>query len=107
MDRKPEPILTILRRYVVPALGCTEPVSVALAAAAARRALGSDPERMTLTLDRYILRNAIAVGVPGTNSRGVAIAAALGAFAGDPDRALMVIEGAQLQRHPARAVVRE
>ena len=94
MDRKLEAILAILTRYVVPALGCTEPVSVALAAAAARRALQSDPERMTLTLDRYILRNAIAVGVPGTGSRGVAIAAALGAFAGDPDRALMVIEGA-------------
>jgi len=94
MDRKSKTILTILRRYVVPALGCTEPVSVALASAAASRALGTPPEKMTLTLDRYIMRNAIAVGVPGTNSRGVAVAAALGAFAGDPDKALMVIEGA-------------
>lgn len=87
-------ILAILKRYVVPALGCTEPVSVALASAAAARALGVPPERITLTLDRYILRNAIAVGIPGTGSRGVAVAAALGAFAGDPERALMVIEGA-------------
>jgi L-cysteine desulfidase len=94
MDPRDDTILTILKRYVVPALGCTEPVSVALAAAAASRALGENPERMTLTLDRYILRNAIAVGVPGTGSRGVSVAAALGAFAGDPDRALMVIEGA-------------
>jgi L-cysteine desulfidase len=94
MIKQHDAILTILRRYVVPALGCTEPVSVALAAAAAARALGREPERITLTLDRYILRNAIAVGIPGTGSRGVAVAAALGAFAGDPNRALMVIEGA-------------
>jgi L-cysteine desulfidase len=93
MDKKNDTILAILKRYVVPALGCTEPVSVALASAAAARALGAAPERITLTLDRYILRNAIAVGVPGTGSRGVAVAAALGAFAGNPDRALMVIEG--------------
>ncbi len=94
MTKQHDAILAILHRYVVPALGCTEPVSVALAAAAAARALGKEPERITLTLDRYILRNAIAVGIPGTGSRGVAVAAALGAFAGDPDRALMVIEGA-------------
>ncbi len=102
MTKQHDAILAILKRYVVPALGCTEPVSVALAAAAASRALGAGPERMTLTLDRYILRNAIAVGVPGTGSRGVAVAAALGAFAGDPDRALMVIEGADA-RDVARA----
>jgi L-cysteine desulfidase len=102
MKPKDSLILTILERYVVPALGCTEPVSIALAAAAASRALGCEPEHMTLTLDRYILRNAIAVGVPGTDSRGVAVAAALGAFAGDPDRALMVIEGAD-PRDVARA----
>ncbi|MBN2224035.1 MAG: serine dehydratase subunit alpha family protein [Deltaproteobacteria bacterium] len=102
MTKTDDSILTILKRYVVPALGCTEPVSIALAAAAAARALGCPPESMTLTLDRYILRNAIAVGVPGTDSRGVAVAAALGAFAGDPDRALMVIEGAD-PRDVARA----
>lgn len=101
-------ILAVLKRYVVPALGCTEPVSVALASAAATRALGAPLERIALTLDRYILRNAIAVGVPGTGSRGVAVAAALGAFAGDPDRALMVIEGAaagDIER--ARSFVKE
>jgi L-cysteine desulfidase len=108
MTKQHDAILAILKRYVVPALGCTEPVSVALASAAAARALGAPPEHISLTLDRYILRNAIAVGVPGTGSRGVAVASALGAFAGDPDRALMVIEGASpADIRRARAFVEE
>jgi len=84
-------ILETLRRYVVPALGCTEPVAVALAAARAVRILEAEPERITVTLDRNMLRNAFAVGIPGTGERGVKIAAALGAFGGDPDRGLMAI----------------
>lgn len=83
--------LETLRRYVVPALGCTEPVAVALAAARAARILEAEPDRITVTLDRNMLRNAFAVGIPGTGERGVKIAAALGAFGGDPDRGLMVI----------------
>lgn len=84
-------ILETLRRYVVPALGCTEPVAVALAAARAVRILEAEPERITVTLDRNMLRNAFAVGIPGTGEQGVKIAAALGAFGGDPDRGLMAI----------------
>ena len=84
-------ILETLRRYVVPALGCTEPVAVALAAARAARVLEAEPDRITVTLDRDMFRNAFAVGIPGTGERGVRIAAALGAFGGDPDRGLMVI----------------
>ncbi|MBN1881208.1 MAG: serine dehydratase subunit alpha family protein [Deltaproteobacteria bacterium] len=84
-------ILETLRRYVVPALGCTEPVAVALAAARAARILETEPDRIMVTLDRDMLRNAFAVGIPGTGERGVKIAAALGAFGGDPDRGLMVI----------------
>jgi len=84
-------ILETLRRYVVPALGCTEPVAVALAGARAARILQTQPDRITVTLDRNMLRNAFAVGIPGTGERGVKIAAALGAFGGNPDRGLMVI----------------
>jgi len=84
-------ILETLRRYVTPALGCTEPVAVALAAARAARVLEAEPDRIIVTLDRNMLRNAFAVGIPGAGERGVKIAAALGAFGGDPDRGLMVI----------------
>lgn len=79
---------------VKPALGCTEPVAVALAAAVAARELPGGPARINLKLSINIFKNGRDVGIPGTDGlRGNAVAAALGAIAGDPDKGLLVLEG--------------
>lgn len=85
--------LALLKKNVVPALGCTEPAAVALACAKAREALGEVVERISLTVDKYLMKNALVVSIPGTNERGMEIAAALGALAGSSDKGLMVLEG--------------
>ncbi len=86
---------------VKPALGCTEPVAVALAAAVAARELPGEPERIALKLSINIFKNGRDVGIPGTDGlRGNAVAAALGALAGDPDKGLLVLEGSPPPTRP-------
>ncbi|WP_027367039.1 serine dehydratase subunit alpha family protein [Desulfocurvibacter africanus] len=81
------------RNEVKPALGCTEPACVALAAAAAARQLGSSLERIHLRLSANIAKNGMHVGIPGAPGlRGNLLAAALGALAGEPDKGLLVLE---------------
>lgn len=93
MKTKIEGILRGLRDNVVYALGCTEPVAIALACARARETLGEQPERIILKIDRFTARNACSVGVPSTGERGIRIAAALGAQVGKPEKGLMLLEG--------------
>lgn len=84
----------LLRQEVVPAVGCTEPIAVALACAKAREALGfeaEDFEKIELILSRNIIKNALGVGIPGTGMAGIPIAAAMGCTGGDPDKGLEVI----------------
>jgi L-cysteine desulfidase len=83
----------ILRAQVAPALGCTEPVAVALAAAAAAGALPGRPERVALWVDPNIYKNGLAVIIPGTGGlSGLDLAGALGAFGGNPALGLEVLE---------------
>ena len=89
-----EKIIRLLKSEVVPALGCTEPVAVALAAAVARHAAGGDPLSMSVVVSSNVYKNALAVGIPGIDRTGVAIAAALGALGGDPDKKLEVLADA-------------
>lgn len=95
----------VLREQVVPALGCTEPVAVALAAAQCRDLLGVAPERLTVKVSPNIYKNGMGVGIPGTGMVGLPIAAALGAVAGDGDAGLEVLH-AVTEAHlaPARAL---
>ncbi|MFA7215065.1 MAG: L-serine ammonia-lyase, iron-sulfur-dependent, subunit alpha [Bacillota bacterium] len=85
-------IVEILRREVVPALGCTEPAAVALAAANARRAVGGEPKKISVRVSSNIYKNGVAVGIPGIDRVGIDVAAALGAVAGQADRGLEVLE---------------
>lgn len=79
---------------VKPAMGCTEPVAVALAAAVAARELDGPVEGIELEMSLNIYKNGRDVGIPGTSGlRGNRIAAALGALAGNPDKGLLVLEG--------------
>ena len=75
-------ILQLIHQQVVPAIGCTEPIAVALCVAKARETLGYQPECIDLHLSANILKNAMGVGIPGTGMVGLPIAVALGALAG-------------------------
>ena len=84
-----------LRAEVRPALGCTEPVAVALAAAAATEQLPvRPPERIRVKVDGNVFKNGLAVLIPGTDGqRGLDLAAGMGAVAGDAGRFMQVLEG--------------
>jgi len=82
----------LIKKEVVPALGCTEPIAVALASAVGRTNLGKAPESIEVFVSANLMKNGMGVGVPGTGMVGLPIAAAAGAFGGDPDAALEVLK---------------
>ncbi|NJB69095.1 L-cysteine desulfidase [Desulfobaculum xiamenense] len=84
--------IDILHREVVPAIGCTEPVAVALAAAKAAETLGVEPDSMDVLVSGNLLKNGMGVGVPGTGERGLKIAAAAGALGGKSEAMLEVLK---------------
>jgi len=78
---------------VKPALGCTEPGAVALAAASAAKYMKKEPEKIHLELSGNIYKNGANVGVPGTNGgTGNPLASVLGVLAGDPEKGLKALE---------------
>jgi len=84
--------LNVLREELVPAMGCTEPVTIAYCAAIARRALGEMPCSVEARLSGNVIKNVKSVTVPNTGGlKGIAAAVAAGVVAGDPDRQLEVI----------------
>ncbi|WP_294157543.1 serine dehydratase subunit alpha family protein [uncultured Selenomonas sp.] len=84
--------VAILRRELVPAMGCTEPIAIAFAAAKARAVLGALPDQIVVRASGNIIKNVKSVIVPNTNGRkGIEVAAAIGALAGDADAGLEVI----------------
>ena len=100
----PEKIIALLHREVKPALGCTEPIAVALAVSKAVEIISDNcasrcPEGWRLTADfridvavsGNILKNGMGVGIPGTGRMGLPVAAALGAVCGDSRRNLEVL----------------
>lgn len=72
----------IMKKEIAGALGCTEPGAVALATAKASETLGEIPDKIELWVSGNILKNAMNVGIPGTELKGIEIAAALGGIAG-------------------------
>ncbi len=84
-------IIRLMRREVVPALGCTEPAAVALCVAKATSLLGSIPHHLDLRLSGNIIKNALGVGIPGTGMIGLPIAVALGALIGREEYGLEVL----------------
>ena len=106
MDPRQQTILDLLHREVKPALGCTEPIAVALAVAKATEIIEENccsrcPEgwrltadlRIDVTVSGNILKNGMGVGIPGTGMVGLPIAAALGAVCGESSRNLEVLAG--------------
>ena len=85
-------ILKLIQQEVIPAIGCTEPISVALCTAKATEILGTIPEKITVYLSANILKNAMGVGIPGTGMIGLPIAIALGALIGKSEYQLEVLK---------------
>jgi L-cysteine desulfidase len=103
-------IKDVLSMEVAPALGCTEPSAIALAAAAAASLLSNEaPEQIQLWVDPNIYKNAFAVSIPGADGEsGLGLAAALGAVGGDPTLGLEVLETIDSEGlAKARKLVRE
>ena len=85
-------IIALVQREVVPAIGCTEPIAVALCVAKATETLGAKPEKIDVLLSANILKNAMGVGIPGTGMIGLPIAVALGALIGKSEYQLEVLK---------------
>lgn len=87
--------IALIKREVIPALGCTEPIAVALAAARSCEALreaGFEPERLEAAVSANILKNGMGVGIPGTGMVGLHIAVALAAVCGKSEYKLEVLK---------------
>ena len=84
-------IIDLIRKEVIPAIGCTEPIAVALCVAKAAETLNMKPEKIEVLLSANILKNAMGVGIPGTDMVGLPIAVALGALIGKSEYQLEVL----------------
>lgn len=117
MEKTPhyESYVEILREELIPAMGCTEPIAIALAAAKARQALGMLPETCRVEVSGNIIKNVKAVTVPNTGGlKGIEAAAAAGVVAGRPELELEVLSqvtseeiaaiGAFLENHEIRVL---
>lgn len=110
-------IIALIQREVVPAIGCTEPMAVALCVAYATEALGCRPQQIQVALSANMLKNAMGVGIPGTGMAGLPIAIALGAIIGKSEYQLEVLrdctpaaveEGKKyLSEHPIEITLKE
>lgn len=85
-------IVSLIKKEVIPAIGCTEPIAVSLCVAKATEILGVQPEKISLFLSANILKNAMGVGIPGTKMVGLPIAIALGALVGNSEYGLQVLK---------------
>lgn len=86
-------IISLIKKEVVPATGCTEPVAVALATAQAASLMKKKPSDIEVLLSSNVLKNAMGVGIPGTGMIGLPIAIALGVIIADPSKQLEVLDG--------------
>ena len=91
-EQTKQSIIRLIHREVIPAIGCTEPIAVALACAKAAEVLGERPERVEVYLSANILKNAMGVGIPGTGMVGLPIAIALGSLIGRSAYGLEVLK---------------
>ncbi|MBR1780993.1 MAG: serine dehydratase subunit alpha family protein, partial [Oscillospiraceae bacterium] len=97
-----------LREELVPAMGCTEPIAVAYAAALAGETLGVRPDAVEIRASANIIKNVKSVVVPGTGGlRGIAAAAAAGIVAAAPELELQVLSAIAPERVPEIAAYLE
>lgn len=100
-DVKYSQYLQILREELLPAMGCTEPIAMAYAAARARQTLGKMPDKIDIVISGNIIKNVKSVVVPNTGGlKGIAAAVAAGAVVGDADRQLEVLSYVKSEEIP-------
>lgn len=87
-----EKIISLIKKEVVPAVGCTEPAAVALCVAKVCETLEGEPVKIEVSLSGNMLKNAMGVGIPGTGMIGLPIAIALGAIIGKSEYGLEVLK---------------
>ena len=87
--------LELVRNNVFDTIGCTEPVAIAYAATAAHQHLGGTVQRVEVAISVNVFKNAMAVGIPGSDKKGIQFAVALGLVAGDWNKKLRLFEGVQ------------
>lgn len=90
-----ESIKALMQENIVLAVGCTEPVAVALAVAKAKEIIKEDVDRVEMYLSKNIIKNAMGVGIPGTGMIGLPIAISLGIVCGDSSKELQVLDNAK------------
>ena len=93
MEESQKELLKLLKEGITPATGCTEPIAVAYAVAAAKEQLEGNLEAIHIQVDSNIYKNGLMVTIPGTTEKGLVAAAAFGFIAGDTKRRFRVIEG--------------
>src|SRR6056297_1401835 len=98
-DKTNKQLFAILKNEIVPALGCTEPIAVAYSVAVAKKEIAKycneQVKSIEIYVDPFLFKNAMRVGIPGTNKKGALIAAALGYLMGKPVKKLEVIAGVE------------
>ncbi|HBN05234.1 MAG TPA: hypothetical protein DD434_05525, partial [Bacteroidales bacterium] len=104
---KNEIIKQLLKENIILATGCTEPVAVALCVAKAKETLGKEPQKIELHLSPNIIKNAMGVGIPGTNMKGLPIAVAIGVVGGDSSKGLDVLNDAKAYLDKAKQWLKE
>lgn len=101
-DKKYTTFIQILEQELVAAMGCTEPIAIAYAAAKAREILEDEPERVTILVSNNLIKNAKSVVVPNTNGlKGIEVAVAAGIIAGDSAKELEVISKVSVEKKEA------
>ena len=98
-------IIRLVKGEVIPAVGCTEPMAVALCTAYSAGELGQTPESIDIALSANLLKNAMGVGIPGTGMTGLPIAVALGALYGKSSYGLEVLKETTPEQEIGRAHV--
>ena len=96
-------IKKLMQKNIVIAVGCTEPVAVALCVAKAKEILSQDVIKIELSLSKNIIKNAMGVGIPGTGMIGLPIAVTLGVVCGDSSKNLQVLDDAKQNVDKAKA----
>ena len=92
-DKIKKDFIAILEEEMIPAMGCTEPISLAYAAAKARKILGRDPEFIKVMASGNMIKNVRCVQIPNSGGlTGIEAAVSLGALGGDPERGMEVLE---------------
>ena len=92
IDSERYKIRDLMHREIVPAIGCTEPIAVALCTAKGKELLNEIPQNIEVFLSSNIIKNAMGVGIPGTKMTGLPIAIALGALIGKSEYELEVLK---------------